>query len=102
MPSLAGNWPSGLFRPCYAPLSHFERGLNSTWETQKTNDKGLVPQFSSDSVKPPSLKASITAAQFWAHKEGGGTKISGEFQSCFLGMRSVVTTAPIFGGATSP
>ena len=46
---------SGLFRP-------FPEGTKSTWEIQKTEEKGLFPQISSDLLKPPSLKPPICGA----------------------------------------
>ena len=51
--ALPGNRPKsaffGLFRP-------FPEGAKSTWEIQKTEEKGLFPPISSDFLKPPSLK----------------------------------------------
>ena len=45
-----------LFRP-------FPEGPKSTREIQKTEEKGLFPQISSDFLKPPSLKPPFAAPQ---------------------------------------
>ena len=53
------SWKSakiGLFRP-------FPEGAESTWEIQKTEEKGLFPQISSDLLKYPSLKPPFAALQ---------------------------------------
>ena len=47
---------SCLFRPV-------PEGAKSTWEIQKTEEKGLFPQISSDFLKPPSLKPPFAALQ---------------------------------------
>ena len=49
-----------LFRP-------FPEGTKSTWEIQKTVEKGLFPQISSDLLKPPSLKPPFAAPQTEPH-----------------------------------
>ena len=53
------SWKSaeiGLFRP-------FPDGLKRTSDFQKTEEKGLFPQISSDLLKPPSLKPPFAALQ---------------------------------------
>ena len=45
-----------LFRP-------FPEGPKSSWKIQKTEEKGLFPQISSDFLKPPSLKPPFAAPQ---------------------------------------
>ena len=41
----------------------FLEGAKSSWEIQKTEEKGLFPQISSDLLKPPSLKPPFAALQ---------------------------------------
>ena len=59
-----------LFGPDFPPFSPFfclfrplPEGAKSTWEIQKTEEKGLFPQISSDLLKPPSLKPPFAALQ---------------------------------------
>ena len=47
-----------LFRP-------FPEGPNSTWPCQKTEEKGLFPQISSDLPKPPSLKPHLRHSKLY-------------------------------------
>ena len=44
------------FSSVFCLFSPFYGGCESTWEIQKTEEKGLFPQISSDLLKPPSLK----------------------------------------------
>ena len=44
------------FSPFFCLFRPFPEGAKSTWEIQKTEEKGLFPQISSDLLKPPSLK----------------------------------------------
>ena len=64
---LRGVWPpfpeigrNRLFFFCY--FLPFSGGTKSTWEIQKTEEKGLFPQISSDLLEPPSLKPPSNAA----------------------------------------
>ena len=67
---LRGVWPPvleiGRSRP-FSPFSclfrPFPEGPKSTWKIQKTEEKGLFPQISSDLLKPPSLKPPFAALQ---------------------------------------
>ena len=63
---LRGVWPPFLeigrnrpFSPFFCLFRSFPVGAKSTWEIQKTEEKGLFPQISSDLLKPPSLKSPI-------------------------------------------
>ena len=67
---LRGVWPPFLeigrnrpFSPFFCPFRPFPEGAKSTWEIQKTEEKGLFPQISSDLLKPPSLKPPFAALQ---------------------------------------
>ena len=51
------------FSPFYCLFRPFPEGAKSTWEIQKTEEKGLFPQISSDLLKPPSLKPPFAALQ---------------------------------------
>ena len=53
----------GLFRP-FSAFRPFPEGPKSMWKIQKTEEKGLFPQISSDLLKPPSLKPPFAALQF--------------------------------------
>ena len=72
---LRGVWPPFLeigrnrpFSPFFCLFRPFPEGTKSTWEIQKTEEKGLFPPFSSDLLKPPSLKPPFAAPQY---QEGG-------------------------------
>ena len=61
-----GVWPpfseigrNRPFPPFFCLLRPFPEGLENTWKIQKTEEKGLFPQTSSDFLKPPSLKPPI-------------------------------------------
>ena len=65
---LRGVWPPFLeisrnrpFSPFFYLSRPFPEGAKSTWKIQKTEEKGLFPQISSDLLKPPSLKAPFAA-----------------------------------------
>ena len=63
---IRGVWPPFLEISRNRPFSPFfclsvSGGPNSTWEIQKTEEKGLFPQISSDFLKPPSLKPPFAA-----------------------------------------
>ena len=67
---LRGVWPPFLeigrnrpFSPFFCLFRPFPEGAKSTWEIQKTEEKGLFPQISSDLLKPPSLKPPFAALQ---------------------------------------
>ena len=64
---LRGVWPPfpeiGRNRPFSPFFRPFPEGAKSTWEIQKTEEKGLFPQISSDLLKPPSLKPPFAALQ---------------------------------------
>ena len=55
----------GLFSPLFCLFRPFPDGLKSSWEIQKTEEKGLFPQISSDFLKP--LQATLSFLGF-----GGG------------------------------
>ena len=56
--ALPGNRPKSAK---FCLLRPFPEGAKSTWEIQKTEEKGLFPQISSDLLKPPSLKPPFAA-----------------------------------------
>ena len=67
---LRGVWPPSLEigrnrpkSPFFCLFRPFPAGAKSTWEIQKTEEKGLFPQISSDFLKPPSLKPPFAALQ---------------------------------------
>ena len=67
---LRGVWPPFLgigrnrpFSPFFCLFRPFPEGTKSAWEIQKTEEKGLFPQISSDLLKPPSLKPPFAALQ---------------------------------------
>ena len=67
---LRGVWPPVLqigrnrpFSPFFCLFCHFPEGKKATWKIQKTEEKGLFPQISSDFLKPPSLKPPFAALQ---------------------------------------
>ena len=67
---LRGVWPPFLEigrnrpkSPFFCLFRPFPEGAKSTWEIQKTEEKGLFPQISSDFLKPPSLKPPFAARQ---------------------------------------
>ena len=49
------------FSPFFCLFRPFPEGAKSTWKIQKTEEKGLFPQISSDFLKPPSLKRPFAA-----------------------------------------
>ena len=59
-PEIGRNRPKS---PFFCPFRPFPEGAKSTWEIQKTEEKGLFPQISSDFLKPPSLKPPFAALQ---------------------------------------
>ena len=67
---LRGVWPPFLeigrnrpFSTFFCLIRPFLEGAKSTWKIQKTEEKGLFPQISSDLLKPPSLKPPFAAFQ---------------------------------------
>ena len=69
---LRGVWPPFLeigrnrpFFPFFCLFCPFPQGAKSTWEIQKTEEKGPFPQISSDLLKPPSLKPPFAALPFF-------------------------------------
>ena len=58
----------GLFSPFFCLFRPFPESLESTWKIQKTEEKGLFPQISSDLLKPPSLKPRFAALQQMTRK----------------------------------
>ena len=75
---LRGVWPPVLeigrnrpFSPFFGLFRPFPEGPNSTWKIQKTEEKGLFPQVSSDLLKPPSLKPPFAAPQLRGPKTSG-------------------------------
>ena len=74
------SWKSaeiGPFRPFSALFRPFPERPNSTWKIQKTEEKGLFPQISSDLLKPPSLKPPFAALQGFRNFEVGGLPKTG-------------------------
>ena len=72
---LRGVWPPVLeigqnrpFSPFFCLFHPFPEGPKSTWKIQKTEEKGLFPQISSDLLKPPSLKPPFAALQNLANQ----------------------------------
>ena len=70
---LRGVWPpfpevgrSRPFSPFFCLFRPFPESLKSTWEIQKTEEKGTFPQVSSDFLKPPSLKPPFAAPQLFS------------------------------------
>ena len=61
--ALPGHRPNRLFSPFVCLCRPFPEGAKSTWEIQKTEEKGLFPQISSDLLEPPSLKPPFAALQ---------------------------------------
>ena len=57
--------PVKLNNSLFCLLSPSEEGTNCTWEIQKTQEKGLVPQISPDLLEPPFLKP----LRFWQSKK---------------------------------
>ena len=51
------------FSPFFCLFCPFPEGAKSTWEIQKTEEKGPFPQISSDLLQPPSLKPPFAAPQ---------------------------------------
>ena len=51
------------FSPFFCLFRPFPEGAKSSWEIQKTEEKGLFPQISSDLLKPPALKPPFPALQ---------------------------------------
>ena len=67
---LRGVWPpfpeigrNRPFSPFFCLFRPFPDCAKSTWKIQKTEEKGLFPQISSDFLKPPSLKPPFAALQ---------------------------------------
>ena len=67
---LRGVWPpfpeigrNRPFSPFFCLFRPFPEDSKSTWEIQKTEEKGLFPQISSDLLKPQSLKPPFAALQ---------------------------------------
>ena len=67
---LKGVWPPVLeigrnrpFSPFFCLFHPLPQGAKSTWAIQKTEEKGLFPQISSDLLTPPSLKPPFAALQ---------------------------------------
>ena len=65
--SLPGNRPKSVFFARFLPFWPFPQDPNDTWKIQKTDQKGLFPQISSDLLKPPSLKPPFAALQISPH-----------------------------------
>ena len=61
--ALPGNRPKSAFFALFCLFRPFPEGAKSTWEIQKTEEKGLFPQISSDLLKPLSLKPPFAALQ---------------------------------------
>ena len=61
--ALPGNRPKSALFALFLPFRPLPEGAKSTWEIQKTEEKGLFPQISSDLLKHPSLKRPFAALQ---------------------------------------
>ena len=66
--ALPGNRPKSAFFALFLPFSpvfclfaRFQRARTAPGKIQKTEEKGLFPQISSDFLKPPSLKPPFVA-----------------------------------------
>ena len=59
-PEIGRNRP---FSPFFCRFHPFPEGGKSIWEIEKTEERGLFPQISSDLLKPPSLKPPFVALQ---------------------------------------
>ena len=76
---LRGVWPPFLeigqnrpFSPFFCLFRPFPEGAKSTCEIEKTEEKGLFPQISSDSLKPPSLKPPVMRhSNFFSARKSG-------------------------------
>ena len=62
-PEIGGNRPFSPFFCLFRPFPEGLGRLKSTWKIQKTEEKGLFPQMSSDFLEPPSLKPPFAAPQ---------------------------------------
>ena len=73
--ALPGNRLKSAFFALFLPFSPFSGRPEEHLENpQKTEEKGLFPQFSLDLLKPPSLKPPFAALQkFWCTSSGSGT-----------------------------
>ena len=95
---LRGVWPKSAFFALFRP---FPEGVKSTWETVKTEEKGLFPQISSDLLKPPSLKppfaAPQTSGKFEKFREKQGTSV-GIFPGGFRGSAGFSGNLGLWGG----
>ena len=60
---LPGNRPKSAKIALFLLFRPFPESAKSTWEIQKTEEKGLFPQISSDFLKPPSLKPPFAGLQ---------------------------------------
>ena len=65
-PEISRNRP---FSPFFCIFRPFPEGAKSTWKIQKTEEKGLFPQISSDFLKPPSLKPPLSLVGISAPKK---------------------------------
>ena len=92
---LRGVWPpfpeigrNRPFSPFFCLFRPFPEGLKSTWKIQKTEEKDLFPQISSDFLKPPSLKPPFAAPQvfsfFSKDFRGSAKRQTLAISSCFL------------------
>ena len=83
------------FPPFFCLVCPFPEGAKSTWEIQKTQEKGLFPQISSDFLKPPSLKPPLVALQAKIaaisvrYLENPVTSLNKEVRPFFLGDNSI-------------
>ena len=85
---LRGVWPpfpeigrNRPFLPFFCLFRPFPEGAKSTWEIQKTEEKGLFPHISTDFLKPPSLKPPFAALQLAARFGISGAVCFGHFLS---------------------
>ena len=97
-----GAWPPVLeigqnrpFSPFFCLFRPFPEGPKSTWKIQKTEEKGLLPQISSDLLKPPSLKPPFAALQSTLALPPKGPKIENT-------VRSLIPTNNSFGQCQTP
>ena len=109
---LRGVWPpfpeigrNRPFSPFFCLFRPFPESLKSTWEIQKTEEKGLFPQISSDFLKPPSLKPPFAAPQKTGSKKfDPGIRVQNSGYQFFIERFVSQSSAPNSdsGGAKSP
>ena len=94
---LRGVWPpfpeigrNRPFSPFFCLFRPFPEGPKSPWKIQKTEEKGLFPQISSDFLTPPSLKPPFAAPQHKIKAQKFRSILRGKFRSS---IKSFVQTS---------